>query len=191
MRIIAGRFRSRRIGAPRGQHTRPTTDRVREALFQHLVSARLGEGFEGLRVLDLFAGSGALAFEAISRGAQSATLVDSSAAAARCQRDNAESLGCLDAVRCIRGSLPDALGRVEGPFDIVFADPPYRLDVAGELRTWLVERDLVSTDALLVFEHDGARPLGEHPEWTDSQTRRYGDTAVTIVRRRPCAAARE
>ena len=121
MRIIAGQWRGRVIEAPPGQSTRPTADRVRETLFSMLTS-RLGS-FEDLRVADLFAGSGALGFEALSRGAAHATFVESDPKAATAIRRNAEKLGAMDRVQLLGGSAL-ALPRSE-PFDLVLADPPY------------------------------------------------------------------
>ena len=119
MRIIAGAWRGRTIEAPPGQSTRPTGDRVRETLFSMLAS-RLGS-FEELRIADLFAGSGALGFEALSRGAASATFVENDPRAAAVIRRNAEMLGA--SVQILGGSAL-ALPRA-GPFDLIFADPPY------------------------------------------------------------------
>ena len=119
MRIIAGKWRGRVIDAPPGQTTRPTADRVRETLFSMLAS-RLGS-FDDLRVADLFAGSGALGFEAVSRGAATATFVESDSKAAAIIRRNAEKLGANVQVL---GSSALALPRSQ-PFDLVFADPPY------------------------------------------------------------------
>ena len=121
MRIIAGEWRGRPIEAPPGAGTRPTGDRVRETLFSMLAS-RLGT-FKELRVADLFAGSGALGFAALSRGAAAATFVERDAAAAAAIRRNAEKLGAAERVRLIAGSAL-ALARSE-PFDLIFADPPY------------------------------------------------------------------
>jgi len=121
MRIIAGEWRGRTIEAPPGLGTRPTGDRVRETLFS-MLSSRLG-GLEGLRVADLFAGSGALGFEALSRGAASATFVESNAQAAAVLRSNAAKLGAADRVMIVSGSAL-ALPRAE-PFDLILADPPY------------------------------------------------------------------
>ncbi len=121
MRIIAGKWRGRAIEAPPGPATRPTLDRLRETLFSMLLS-RLGT-FEDLRVADLFAGSGALGLEALSRGAASATFVESDAKAAAVIRRNSEKLGASDRVRAIAGSAL-SLPRSE-PFDLIFADPPY------------------------------------------------------------------
>ena len=121
MRIIAGEWRGRRIEAPPGQGTRPTGDRLRETLFSMLAS-RVGS-FEGLRVADLFAGSGALGLEALSRGAGSATFVESDGRAAAAITRNSEAFGASDRVRVVIGSAL-ALPRSE-PFDLILADPPY------------------------------------------------------------------
>jgi 16S rRNA (guanine966-N2)-methyltransferase len=121
MRIIAGAWRGRTIDAPTGAATRPTADRVREALFSMLVS-RLGS-LDGLRVADLFAGSGALGFEALSRGAARVTFVENDAKVIAAIRRNAERLGAGERVRVLASSvlsLPSADG-----FDLIFADPPY------------------------------------------------------------------
>jgi 16S rRNA (guanine966-N2)-methyltransferase len=121
LRIIAGAWRGRVIEAPPGDATRPTADRVRETLFSMLAS-RLGS-FEDLRVADLFAGSGALGLEALSRGAASATFVESDSKAAATIRRNADKLGIADRVQILGGS---ALAlRNQQPFDLIFADPPY------------------------------------------------------------------
>lgn len=119
MRIIAGKWRGRTLEAPAGLATRPTADRVRETLFSMLAS-RLGS-FEDLRVADLFAGSGALGFEALSRGAASVTFVENGSSAAEAIRRNATKLGAES--RIIVGSAL-TLPRIE-PFDLIFADPPY------------------------------------------------------------------
>lgn len=121
MRIIAGEWRGRPIEAPPGQSTRPTADRVRETLFSMLAS-RLGT-FEDLQVADLFAGSGALGLEALSRGAASAAFVENDPRAAAIIKRNAEKLGARERARILGGSAL-ALPPSE-PFDLIFADPPY------------------------------------------------------------------
>jgi 16S rRNA (guanine966-N2)-methyltransferase len=121
VRIIAGEWRGRVIEAPPGQATRPTADRVRETLFSMLAS-RLGP-FEDLRVADLFAGSGALGLEALSRGASSATFVESDAKAAAAIERNSEKLGAAGRIRILRSSAL-ALPRSD-PFHLILADPPY------------------------------------------------------------------
>lgn len=121
MRIVAGRWRGQKLIAPPGYETRPTADRVRETLFSMLLS-RLGT-FEGLRVADLFAGSGALGFEALSRGAAYACFVENDPRASAAIKTNAEALGATADVRVLGGSAL-ALPRSE-PFDLILADPPY------------------------------------------------------------------
>lgn len=126
MRIISGQWRGRTIASPKGDTTRPTADRVREALFSMLTS-RLGS-FEGLAVADLFAGSGALGFEALSRGAASCIFVEQDKAAADTLRANAEKLG----VRAdVRQSSALSLGRATAPLDLIFMDPPYATGAGG------------------------------------------------------------
>src|SRR5436853_3915419 len=121
MRIIAGEWRGRQLEAPPGQSTRPTADRVRETLFSMLAS-RLGS-FEDLRVADLFAGSGALGLEALSRGAQSVIFVERDSKAVAIIKRNADRLGAAERTRVL-GSSALALPRSE-PFDLILADPPY------------------------------------------------------------------
>ena len=129
MRIIAGEWRGRPLEAPPGRTTRPTADRVRETLFSMLVS-RLGS-FDDLRVADLCAGSGALGFEALSRGAAHVTFVDSDPAAAATIRRNAATLGADCRIEMVTGSA-FALGRY-GPFDLVLADPPYAAGAGSDI----------------------------------------------------------
>lgn len=154
MRIVAGKWRGRVIEAPPGQATRPTADRVRETLFSMLAS-RLGS-FEDLRVADLFAGSGALGFEAISRGAASATFVESDAKAAAVIRRNAEKLG---ATAQVLGSSALALPRSQ-PFDLIFADPPYAAGAgtavlqAVESAGWLASGGWISIETSRADEVD-------------------------------------
>jgi 16S rRNA (guanine966-N2)-methyltransferase len=180
MRVIAGRLGGRRLKAPRGRTTRPTSDRVREALF-----AMLGE-LEGPVVLDLFAGSGALGIEALSRGAAKAVFVERDAAAMRALSDNLASLRVEageyelrrgDAVK----ALQSARERAE-KYDLVFIDPPYsRASDLGPRLSALLPA-LLAPAARVVVESDRRAPL-ELDMDTELQ-RRYGDTSVTIHRLR-------
>ena len=176
LRVIAGRYGGRRLVAPPGTSTRPTADRVREALF-----SILGSAVEGARVLDLFAGSGALGIEALSRGAASATFVDRLPTAIKAVRANLETLH-------IRGAevLPiDARAHLRSAsqagrqYDLVFLDPPYR--DAATLGRELAEAlpGVLAPDALVVSESDRRTPLDLTPlSLTDE--RRYGDTLIRI-----------
>ena len=133
MRITGGTFRSRPLRAPRGDRTRPTSDRVREALFSILGAHR---SLAGARVLDLYAGTGALALEALSRGAAHATVVESGAEAVAALRANVHSLGLADSVRIVTTPVERAAARpssTDAPFDLVFADPPYALVRSGKV----------------------------------------------------------
>jgi 16S rRNA (guanine966-N2)-methyltransferase len=174
MRVIAGRYGGRRLTAPRGQVTRPTSDRVREALFQ-----RLGP-LDGLAALDLFAGSGALGFEALSRGAVHVTLVDSAPAAIRAIRANVAALGLAaeqvdvrrqDACAFLRGARA-----ARHEYDLVLLDPPYRLaaELGRELSPLL--RAVLAPGGRVISESDRRAPLDLDLPLTDE--RRYGDTLI-------------
>ena len=181
MRIIAGDLARRSLITPKGNNTRPTTDRVREALFQHLELGRLDGGFRDLRVLDLFAGSGALAIESISRGAAAATLLESDKRALNAIRANVTTLGLAERTTVISGRLPRALRRVRGEFDLIFADPPYSLAPLEELAVDLAR--LSSEGALLVYEHGAREEPRPMAGWSAPESRPYGETAVTFYRR--------
>lgn len=180
MRIVAGRYGGRRLTAPRGAATRPTSDRVREALFQ-----RLGP-LDHQRVLDLFAGSGALALEALSRGAASATLVDSSPAAVKAIRANLAALD-LDRDERVEARRQDARAFLRSAraarheYDLVLLDPPYRLaaELGRELSPSL--REVLAPGGRVVTESDRRAPLDLDIPLTDE--RRYGDTLIRIHER--------
>jgi len=184
MRIIAGALRGRRIDAPRGRDTRPTTDRVRESLFQHLEVARLDGGFVDRHVLDLFAGSGALGLEALSRGAASVTFVDHGRAALQCLQQNVTTLGVAAQATVVRGRLPAWLARVSAPargWDLVFADPPYARDGIDDVLVAL--RPHVTDDAWVVYEHAvNTAPTKVADGWAIVGDRSMGGTAYTFVR---------
>jgi 16S rRNA (guanine966-N2)-methyltransferase len=170
VRVVAGEFRGRRLAAPRGARTRPTADRVREALF-----SMLGD-VSGARVLDLYAGSGALGIEALSRGARSAVFVERDARAVDVIERNLASLGLEQQV--VRQDAVRFLARAQGTFDLVFCDPPY--DSASRLARPLSERlpALTAADARIVTESDKRSPLElPLPLLTE---RTYGDTRIAI-----------
>jgi 16S rRNA (guanine966-N2)-methyltransferase len=173
MRVVGGAFKSRRLVAPRGHRTRPTADRVREALF-----SMLGD-VSGARVLDLYAGSGALGIEALSRGAESAVFVERDPAGVRAIRSNLEAVSAPGRVR-----RRDALAYLrsvasgDGPFDLVFVDPPY--DSAARLAGPLSEHlpAVVSRDARIVTESDKRTPL--ELSLPLHRERTYGDTRIAL-----------
>jgi 16S rRNA (guanine(966)-N(2))-methyltransferase RsmD len=173
VRVVGGRLGGRPLVAPRGRATRPTPERVREALFSILVSV------EGERVLDLFAGSGALALEALSRGAASAVLVDSSDAAIGAIRRNLDALGLVAEVR--RQSVLAFLGRARADarqYDLVFLDPPYRHASALDRELSVALAPVFAPAARVVAESDWRSPLELDLALHDE--RRYGDTLIRI-----------
>jgi 16S rRNA (guanine966-N2)-methyltransferase len=178
MRIIAGEWRGRTIEAPPGGATRPTADRVRETLFSMLAS-RLGS-FEDLRVADLFAGSGALGFEALSRGAAHATFVENDARAAAVIRRNAEKLRAADRVEVRAGSAL-ALPR-SAPFDLIFADPPYAIGAGAAVIAAIGKAEWLAPGGWMSVEtsREGALDPGD---LTIDTTRDVGRARLTLLRR--------
>lgn len=190
MRIIAGEYGGRRLEAPKGQGTRPTTDRVRESLMSAIHSAR--GGFEGARVLDAFAGSGALALEALSRGAASAVLCERDREAASVIERNLRTLGLSrEQARLVRGDVLKRPPAAPGdPFDLVFLDPPYATSPADvfALIARLDEAGSLASDAVVSYEHDGAddgtvATLAAEAGWAIASHRRFGDTAIDLLER--------
>ena len=175
-RIVAGRWGGRRLRAPKGEGTRPTSERVREALFSS-VESELG-GLEGCRVLDLFAGSGALGLEALSRGAEHADLVESDRRAAVVIRENARELEAAGAhvhavtVARFLGDLPAE------PYDLVLLDPPYALDSGevGVLLTSLVREGGLKPGGLVVVERSKRTPFSWPDGLTGLRDKAYGET---------------
>ena len=178
MRIIAGAFGGRRIHAPKGAAVRPTSDRVREAIF-----SIIGPATVGADVLDLFAGTGALGLEALSRGASRAVFVDQSLHAVRLIRSNVELCNVLDRVRVIHGSIDRAIRRLAAQreaFDLIFMDPPYHNK--GSIQKVLLNLgELARSGTVVVAEHYAKDLLAfQAPEWSQIEGRKYGDTAVSF-----------
>jgi 16S rRNA (guanine966-N2)-methyltransferase len=173
VRVVAGSFKGRRLSAPRGMRTRPTADRVREALFSILADV------SDARVLDLYAGSGALGIEALSRGAGAAVFVERDPRAVAAIERNLAAVGVSAEV--VRDDVARFLARAEGEFDLVFCDPPY--DSASGLAGTLAEHlaSLTHPNARIVTESDKRNPLElPFPLLTE---RTYGDTRIAIHER--------
>jgi 16S rRNA (guanine966-N2)-methyltransferase len=169
VRIVAGEFGGRRLLVPRDARVRPTADRVREAWMSILAPE-----LTGARVLDLFAGSGALGLEAVSRGATHATFVELAPASLEALRGNIEALGVGGRVTVRRGdALRFAQGLAPAEYDVAFADPPYSADAADRLVALFRATPFAR---ILSVEHPADRRVD------GDQTRRYGDTAVTFCR---------
>ncbi len=176
MRIIAGTARSRQLEAPKGRDTRPTLDRVRENLF-NILQGRVWD----TRVLDLFAGSGALALEAISRGAAGAVLVDCDRAAHTVEKRNADKLGFAAKTRILLSDWEAALRtltRENQLFDLVFLDPPYAMSDLTQVTERL--KPLLAEDAVMVVEHPATAPSQVADGYVLEDTRKYGYVGVSL-----------
>jgi 16S rRNA (guanine966-N2)-methyltransferase len=177
VRIVAGRFRGRRLECPK-QGTRPTLERVREALF-----SILGD-LEGLSVVDLYAGSGALGFEALSRGARQVALVEADRNAAALIRKNAAAIGAENSCRVIENNVEDCRGalKANAPLDLVLADPPWRISQQAMSVIPRVVRDLVSEDARIVIGHPARESLEPKPEsgLVLDERRTWGDSGLSF-----------
>ncbi|HLH59924.1 MAG TPA: 16S rRNA (guanine(966)-N(2))-methyltransferase RsmD [Streptosporangiaceae bacterium] len=181
-RVIAGEARGRRLAVPGGRNTRPTSDRVREALFAAAGSV-LGD-FGGLRVLDLYAGSGAVGLEALSRGASAALLAEADPRSARVIRANIEAVG-LPGARLVTDRVERMLARGlpggEGPYGMAFADPPYALpdDEMTDVLAALAGGGWLAPDALVIVERATRSGSLHWPEgFSPGRSRRYGDTTL-------------
>ncbi len=177
MRIIAGEMRSRKLKAPEGMDTRPTADRVKEALFS-IIQGRL----YGARVLDLYAGSGALALEAISRGAGSAVLADCASKACQAIQENIDALGCQDHARLLRMKDTAALAALKDrrdSFDLIFLDPPYRMDTAPVCRA-ILEAGLLRPGGMIVIEHGRETPPRIDGPLVRTDHREYGAAGLSF-----------
>ncbi|MBR3018406.1 MAG: 16S rRNA (guanine(966)-N(2))-methyltransferase RsmD [Clostridia bacterium] len=171
MRIIAGEMRSRKLKAPEGMDTRPTADRVKEALF-----SILGSRVYGARVLDMYGGSGALALEALSRGAESAVICDMSAKACAAIQENIDALGCGGRAKLLRMKDTAALAALEkkgDSFDLIFLDPPYRMSTVPICK-FIVDGSLLKPDGMIIVEHDRNTPPDIPPPLTQADHREYG-----------------
>jgi 16S rRNA (guanine(966)-N(2))-methyltransferase RsmD len=173
-RVIAGTARGRRLAVPRGTATRPTSDKVRGAVFN-----LLGQFFDGGDVLDLYAGTGALALEALSRGCARAVCVETDRATAEVLRRNAEACGFADRVEIRRERVEDALRRLpRRVFALAFVDPPY---AAGPEAALAGLGEVVAPGGRVVAEHDARRPPADrHGALALADRRAYGDTGISI-----------
>lgn len=185
MRIVSGALSGRTLVAPKGQDTRPTSDRARESLFNILAHAAWAPPLEGARVIDLFAGSGALGFEALSRGAAFCLFVETASAARGAIRENIEALGLFGVTRLHRRSATDLGAKPAGlgaPFTLAFLDPPYRKGLVEPALRTLVDGAWLAPGALAVVEtaaDETVTPAG----WQVLNTREAGAARLTFLER--------
>ncbi|GGG81176.1 16S rRNA (guanine(966)-N(2))-methyltransferase RsmD [Paenibacillus radicis (ex Gao et al. 2016)] len=181
MRVIAGAAKGRTLKAVPGMNTRPTTDKVKEAIF-----SMIGPYFDGGVALDLFAGTGALGIEAWSRGVERTIFIDREKISIDIIRHNTEIAGMGSAAEIYRNDAERAIKLLEKRgivFKLVFLDPPYRMIQMDELMTDLAQRSMLEEEAIIVVEHDAAHLYPEHiKQFEQLKQSKYGDTAVTIYR---------
>lgn len=180
MRIIAGRARGTQLLAPKGMDTRPTQDKVKESLF-----SMIQLDVPGSRVLDLFGGSGALALESLSRGADSAVVVDKSREALDCIRKNVAKMRVEEMVTVLPMEWTQALLKCKQSgqrFDLVFLDPPYRMTELGEMCQKMLDMDLLLPGAMLVLEHRTGVELHMSAAFSLEKERTYGETQIHFYR---------
>ncbi|GAD58033.1 16S rRNA (guanine(966)-N(2))-methyltransferase RsmD [Brevundimonas abyssalis] len=185
MRIVAGQFRGRAIVAPEGQGTRPTSDRARQAVFNVIEHASWGRNLDSARVIDLFAGSGALGFEALSRGAAFALFVETDDGARGAIRDNMEAFGLFGACRVHRRSAVDLgvrPGSAGEAFDVAFLDPPYGKGLGEQALARLIEGNWLAPGTLVILERGSDEPEIETPGYERLDARDYGAARVLFLR---------
>jgi len=182
MRVVGGKLRSRPIAGPKSDAVRPTSDRLREALF-NILAHSYGDPVTGARVLDLFAGTGALGIEAISRGADYALFVDEGVEARALLRDNVESLGLGGVTRIFRRDA-SRLGPAHplDPFSLIFLDPPYGKGLAEKSLISARDGGWLMPEALLVVEEAADAGVNTPEGFIELERRRYDDTEFTFIR---------
>ncbi len=189
MRITSGRFRGKPIRATEGRATRPTSDRARQAVFNILEHAPWSPSLQGARVLDLFAGSGALGLEALSRGAAFCLFVETDEAARGAIRDNVEGLGLFGATRIHRRDATDLGARPAGAgaaFSLAFLDPPYRAGLGERALTSLASDGWLEPSALCILERGTGEPPLSANRFELLDQRVYGAAEVSFLRLEPC-----
>jgi 16S rRNA (guanine966-N2)-methyltransferase len=190
MRIVGGRLRGRVIAGPGAAgggaaHLRPTSDRVREAIFNHLAHGgyAVPPAPEGMRVLDLFAGVGALGLEALSRGATHCLFVDDHGPSRALIRENVETLGLIGEARIYRRDATRMGPHHGAPYDLAFLDPPYRSGAGPRALASLVAGGWLAPAALAVLEQHADEPLETPDGWRVEDDRAHGETRVMVLRR--------
>ncbi|WP_395667092.1 16S rRNA (guanine(966)-N(2))-methyltransferase RsmD [Methylocella sp.] len=182
MRIVGGSFRGRALKAPRAQDIRPTSDRLRESLFDILAHA-YGEPAQGRRALDVFAGTGALGLEAASRGAAEVAFVDRGSEACALIRANISALGLEPQTKLLRRDAQKLGASPFGAFGLVFLDPPYGRNLAPPALEALLRGGWLDEDALVVIEESASAAFAPPPGFSLRETRRFGDTLIFFAGR--------
>jgi 16S rRNA (guanine966-N2)-methyltransferase len=180
LRLTGGTLRSRSVKTPSGRAVRPTPARVKEALF-----SILADRVDNAKVLDLFAGTGALGFEALSRGAAHATFVEQHRPTADALRGTADAFGLADRTTVLAVPAERAARMVEGRYDLVFADPPYAQAYPAAAFATLRERGVIDERSLVVYEHSSREPAPSDPAFPVQRTAVYGEVALAFLHPEP------
>ena len=188
MRLVGGRLRGRSLAAPEGLAVRPTADRTREALFNILTQGRLAEAgpaLEGARLLDAFAGTGALGLEALSRGAAAVVFMEEQAVAEAALRKNIRDLGVEAESKVLRADVlrPPPAERHGGPCDIVLMDPPYNQGLATPALTALDAAGWLAADCLVTLELLKSEPFEPPAGFAELESRNYGKARLVFLRK--------
>jgi len=176
MRVISGSVRGRMLKALEGSETRPTTDKVKESIFNIIQF-----DIEGRRVLDLFSGSGQLAIEAVSRGAEYAVAVDKSKYAVEIIKENVKRCNFEDKIKIYKGDFTEVLSK-GGKFDLIFLDPPYDSDLLLKSLNLIVSFDILSNDGIIICETDVSQSILEYSDLFNRKEYRYGRVKLTLMR---------
>lgn len=175
MRIVAGKFKSRIINAPLGDNTRPSSDKTRQAIF-NVIAPYVYDA----NVLDIFSGSGALAIEAISRGAKKATLIDNNADAIKCIKNNISTLKINEQCNVIYDDYK-VIENLNESFDIILLDPPYKLNVIDEIIKIIEDNKLLNENGIIVFESDKEHVINYEIDGYVIKNKKYGIAHVTFL----------
>jgi 16S rRNA (guanine966-N2)-methyltransferase len=179
MRVIAGTCKGRRLVAPKGSHTRPALDRIKESIFSILFSV------SGQTVLDLFAGSGSVGIEALSRGAVHATFVENNAAALRAMTTNLEACGFEQQSTILKQDVAralDKLARRNSSFDLIFVDPPYLKGLVNSTLSKIGSSSLAHHETRIIVEHHPKEPIEDLDGLVLTDTRKYGQTLISFLK---------
>lgn len=181
MRVITGSARGRRLKEPKGLEIRPTTDRVKEAIFS-IIQFEV----EGRRVLDLFGGTGQMGIEALSRGAAQCVFVDMRRDAVQMMRENLEHTGLIDRAEIVQSDALAYLERSAGKFDVMFVDPPYGSEIVNKVLQAVARIDKVSENGIIICENNSNYDWPSVPKpYTLQKEYRYGNVQVAVYRRLP------
>ncbi len=185
MRIVGGILKGRALKAPKGKDVRPTSDRARESIFNILVSGKAACDLDGAQVLDVFAGTGALGLEALSRGASDVMFIDHAGPSLAVIKDNAAALGVIKQCRTLKldaAKLGPPPRLLERPADVVFLDPPYNQGLEKQALLGLARHGWIKPGAIVVVETDQSVPFEAPPGYVKLDERTYGAALVTFLR---------